>query len=731
VNAAATNVAVLGIRHHGPGSARAVRAALDEVHPDIVLIEGAPELTEVAALATAPGMEPPVAGLVYAVDTPATAVFFPMASFSPEWVALRWALEHRVAVRFVDLPATHWLARGFRMTAYDPLATMARLAGYDDPERWWEDVIEHVHHGAALFDVVRDAMSALRAGRTTDEFDSVREAAMRKELRAAMAGGPDTIAFVCGAWHAPAIHPDAFPSMAHDAALLRSLPKVKVAATWVPWTASRLSLDTGYGAGVASPAWYAHLFTAPADIAITTWMTRAAHLLRAEQHDVSPGAVIDAVRLAEALAVLRGRGIAGLEEVMEAAETVLCGGQPAPLALIRDELVVGHALGSVPDDTPMVPLARDVMATRKRLRMKVTAGEHALDIDLRQPNGLERSQLLWRLALLDVPWGEPADVGRTRGTFKEAWLLEWHPELDVALIEASGWGTTVVAAATARAEHLAREAGDLTTLTGLVEQSLLAGLDDAFRTVMAALSSRAATQHDTTRLMAAVEPLARVFRYGDVRRADIDAVGALLRTLVTRIAVGLPSAVASLDDDAATAMRGLIDGVHRALAVADDPAMREQWTAALARVADQYAVHGAVAGRAVRLLLDAGHVDAADARRRLSLALSRAADAVAGAAWLEAFLSGDALLLVHDHALLAVIDEWLLDVGSDVFDSVVPVLRRAFAGFSKRERRVVGEHVARMERGIAVAEARDAAIDAERADRVLPRLREILGDAVP
>jgi hypothetical protein len=31
-------VTLLGIRHHGPGSARMVRAALDVVHPQLVLV---------------------------------------------------------------------------------------------------------------------------------------------------------------------------------------------------------------------------------------------------------------------------------------------------------------------------------------------------------------------------------------------------------------------------------------------------------------------------------------------------------------------------------------------------------------------------------------------------------------------------------------------------------------------------------------------------------------------
>ncbi len=72
------------------------------------------------------------------------------------------------------------------------------------------------------------------------------------------------------------------------------------------------------------------------------------------------------------------------------------------------------------------------------------------DLDLRKPNDLARSHLLHRLALLGVRWGTPQE-GRTRniGTFREGWQLTWRPELDLALIEASMWGSTVAAAADA------------------------------------------------------------------------------------------------------------------------------------------------------------------------------------------------------------------------------------------------------------------------------------------
>ncbi|MCF3174425.1 hypothetical protein IPZ61_13975, partial [Streptomyces sioyaensis] len=107
-----TGPLLLGVRHHGPGSARAVRAALEQYTPAAVLIEGPPEADELVPLAAREEMRPPVALLAHAQDDPGRAAFWPLAGFSPEWVAMRWALEHGVPVRFIDLPAAHSLAMG-------------------------------------------------------------------------------------------------------------------------------------------------------------------------------------------------------------------------------------------------------------------------------------------------------------------------------------------------------------------------------------------------------------------------------------------------------------------------------------------------------------------------------------------------------------------------------------------------------------------------------------------
>ncbi|WP_354640970.1 DUF5682 family protein [Kitasatospora camelliae] len=781
-------VTLLGVRHHGPGSARAVAAALAQLRPDTVLIEGPPEADRITALAGEKEMVPPVALLAHAADDPARAAFWPFAEFSPEWVALRYAVERDLPVRFIDLPAGHTLApdgtpdeaaagapdgcpddatrapSGEDAAAADPIAALARAAGHDDPERWWEDVIEHRTPGAdALtpFEAVAEAMTALRETGPVGRRDELREAYMRQQIRAARRAGHRTVAVVCGAWHVPALRD--MPTVAHDRALLAELPrKVRTEITWVPWTHRRLSQHTGYGAGIDSPGWYRHLFGTERDT-VARWITRIAELLRAEDHPVSSAHVIESVRLAETLAVMRGRPLAGLTETLDAVRSVMCDGSDVPLALVHDRLVVGDALGEVPDGAPAVPLQRDLTRLQRSLRLKAEAADRELALDLRKELDADRSRLLHRLRLLGIDWGTPSrSTVNSTGTFRETWRLRWEPEFAVRIAEAAQWGTTVESAATGKVIGDAAAAAELSDLTALAERALLAGLPGALPAVMRLLADRAALDTDVAHLAAALPALVRALRYGDVRGTDSAALAGVARGLAERICVGLPPACTGLDADGATAMRAHLDAVHAAvgLLTADDgrpagegptvegPAgsaggpegsIAERWAAALRSLAAREpgggpatGAPGLLRGRAVRLLLDDGRLETEEAGRRMGLVLSPAGSPADAAGWIEGFLAGGGALLLHDAALLGLLDDWLAGVPADTFTDLLPVLRRTFSALEAGVRRTVGERVATgpLTAPAAVSEETPG-YDLARADAALPTLALLLGIPAP
>ncbi len=346
---------------------------------------------------------------------------------------------------------------------------------------------------------------------------------------------------------------------------------------------------------------------------------------------------------------------------------------------------------------------------------------------LRGETDRDRSRLLHRLRLLDVPWGT-VTVARGEGTFKEAWRLRWQPEYLVSLIERARYGTTVQAAASAVVIERAAAADRLPQITRLVEAVILAELPDALIAVTDALEQRSAQTGDMGQLMTAVPPLARVLRYGNVRQTDAGVVRGVVDSLLIRVFAGLAPACASLDDDAAADMLAAIEAAEEAIALVATDEQAAAWRAAQRSVADLAGAPGLVAGRCVRLLLDASVLPADQAERRLARVLSARDDVAKAVRWLEGFLRGSGLVLLRDRALWQLLDDWLCGLAGEAFEQVLPLLRRAFARFPWPERRQMGELVRSGQRPPSVpGEAEAGDWDETRVRRILPVLAAALG----
>jgi hypothetical protein len=228
--------------------------------------------------------------------------------------------------------------------------------------------------------------------------------------------------------------------------------------------------------------------------------------------------------------------------------------------------------------------------------------------------------------------------------------------------------------------------------------------------------------------MEAVPTLAQVLRYGNVRQTDSEMVAGVFDGIVARVCVGLPPACSSLDDDAAEKMFSLIQDVHHALQLVKNEAHLASWKAALASVSDQDGSHGLVVGRATRLLHDTGAMALEEIARRLSRALSMSVPPGRAAAWVEGFLRGSGLVLIHDPNLWALIDQWVIGLRDDHFNEIVPLLRRTFATFPRPERRTMGQNIGRSDKPADSSAGQPSPdFDASRATKVLPILKLILG----
>ena len=666
--------------------------------------------------------------LAYVPDNPQQAVFYPFATFSPEWNAIKYALEHKIPVRFIDMPLTHSLVSKQESDAEairrNPIAYLADIAGFDDAEEWWEHQFEIAHHPLEVFNAIASSMEALRDNlpQKMDEHEAVREAFMRKAIRLAQKEMYSEIAVVCGAWHVPAL--SKMPTQKEDDALLKNLNKVKVETTWIPWTNDRLSFASGYGAGLESPGWYHHAWHHPDDNG-ALWLSHTAHVFRQHQVDVSSAHIIESVRLANALAGLRHLSRPGLKEFSESTLAVMCMGDPVFMQLIHRELIVGKALGQIPEGTPQVPVQKNLEQLIKRLRMKISDQEKLITLDLREENDLAKSILLHRLIVLDVDWAEQQRSGG-KGTFKEEWVLRWYPELTIKLLEKAPWGNTIEDAANKYLEQEAANCTRLDQITVLVQKALPSNLHSAVRFTMQRMDELAAGTADTGVLMDAFIPLAQVSRYGNVRKTDLDIVYLILTTIFYRITAGLPPSCTGVDDEQAATIAEKIKEVNQSVLLLDDEELKAGWMEAIKKIMALTQAAPMIQGYCCKILYDARVLDNEATGNEFSKALSINNSPDFSANWLEGFLKDAATVLILDDNIWNIVDSWLHNLDEVIFLQIIPLLRRTFSIYSNVEKRKIAQRVVQGKTE-SINTFPQMNIDEERGRQVLPLLEKLMG----
>ena len=744
---------LLGIRHHGPGSCRNVLNYLQELKPDLILLEGPAEAEALVPYIRDEQMVPPVALLAYQPDQPQNAVFYPFAEFSPEWQTLRYAVQNEIPLRFFDLPLTHSMALNQQpkekeketqeekapqgkeakeedteiITNHkDPFDYLAEATGYTDGESWWEATIEHRKDNTDIFQAVKEAVTALRKElpNRTSLREQLREAWMRKIIRTAQKENWECIAVICGAWHVPAL--ESMPKVKEDNELLKGLPKVKIECTWIPWTYDRLALRSGYGAGIESPGWYHYLWHHPEDDG-TLWISQAVALFREKNMDISVAHAIETIRLAQTTAALRNLPAPSLAEFNEAITTVMGFGDDILLQIIKESLIISNRLGEVPDNVPKVPLVVDVEKVQKRLRVPFTAEIKDMTLDLRKPNDLERSIFFHRLHLLEIDWAIPGYTDG-KGTFKEKWTLYHKPEQIISIIEKAIWGNTLEEACQ---KFLLKQTCDIQhipELTRLLDQVIPANLPDLVEAMTLQLDRLSAASTDILEMMEAVPDLVNIVRYGSVREMDFSKVGNMLHAMIARILAGGVLICVHIDEEAAMDILGKLASTDYAVSTLNNPELNALWLEFIRQVRISAHVHPLLCGYATRLLNNKGEIMPEDMQNTFSFYSSAGNTPADMAYWFEGFLHSSGSILLLDDNLWNLVNNWICAQDKDTFLELLPILKRTFSEFSSVERRKLGEKAkASGTEGIPLQTPDALSHNEEEASQVIPVVCQLLG----
>jgi hypothetical protein len=731
---------VFGIRHLSPMGAWQLRGFLERIRPSLVLIEGLDDATDLLPDVTRKQTQPPIAILAYTDSLPVRTLVYPFARYSPEYQAICWAHEHDVPVEFFDLPSDVFLglqdaeiqrlekkrreARESPPSKEELLVPVgvpeprpslyqriADMAGERDYDTYWERHFEHnpdpgSYHGAA--------MELGRAIRELEEDEPrwraenlVREAYMRRRVEEALTSGhkPDKIVAVVGAFHGPVLAGE-FPAMTDQE--LASLPRRSSKRTLMPYSYFRLSSQSGYGAGNQAPAYYELLWQALNEQGITDLSRRylslvARHLREAGTHR-STAEVIDGVRLAETLSVLKDGLAPTLTDLRDAAVALLGQGELATVKESLSHVDVGTAIGQLPKGVSQTSIQADCDRELERLKLEKyrTTVQKELDLDLRENRrvkseeaaflDLNRSSFFHRLRVLGVSFAKPAPTRQQSATWAEKWLVQWTPESEIELVEAVLLGETVELATAYKIKSRLEGCTSISDAAALVRDACQCGLMKSMELARRRLQELAATSSEFTALAAAAWELNLVVRYGDVRRFDPQPLLPLLEELFVEAALAL-FAAASCDDRAVKPMMQAMDELNKVGLEFHDRLEEPLWIEQLRRLSDADDRNPSLSGYACAILLERGLMENAALAREVSRRISPGVPADLGAGWFEGLAQRNRYALLARQPLWEQIAGYIESLDEEQFRRALVFLRRAFGPFGAREKRHIAENL--------------------------------------
>lgn len=710
---------IFGIRHLSPAGAWHLTRFLAEKQPRLVLIEAPSDLEDQLENITHQETKPPIAILAYTKEAPVRTILYPFAEYSPEYQAIVWCRENKVKCRFMDLPSEVFLAlpsgirsenegEEGRMNVYELLD---KQAGEDGHDTFWERTLEQAasteeyHRGANVFgENIRD----LSRGQDSDWPEIlVREAYMRRKIQEAIAEGyaPEEIVVVTGAYHVAGLLDAEAASMTDGE--LQSLPRMEAKHTLMPYSDYRLSTRSGYGAGNRAPAYYRILWEAVqrGDFSYTAecYLAKLAGFQRANGNPVSSAEVIEAVRLANALAALRGGRYPALRDLRDAAVTCLGKGSFPAISLAVADTEIGARIGALPEGVSNTSIQEDFYRKLRELKLEKYRDIAAQDVslDLRENRNvssqkaafldLHRSCFLHQLRVLQISFARQETVKQENATWAEHWVLRWTPEAEIELVEAALKGDTVMLAASFVMKERVENGKSISEIAQVIEDAFTCGMPKAVMYATAGLQALAVDAASVAELAQTAHRLSVVIQYGSIRQLDAEPLVPILQQIFYRACLILPGECVC-DDAAAKEMINAMEMLNSAV-LAHDFLEDSTWEETLSEIAGRDDLNTKLSGYAAAVLLERGKMSNEALQLEVCRRLSKGVPAELGAGWFEGLAMKNRYALIARLSLWESLDAYLDTLGDEEFKRALVFLRRAFADFTALEKDEIAENL--------------------------------------
>jgi len=657
----------------------------------------------------------PAAILAYTVNPPIKTVLWPFADFSPEYRAMLWAIENDVTVKFCDLPSSCVLAKMVKEDEPEEqkipekktsiYERMEQISGMDN-DSFWEYSFEQCENFEDFIKACEEYGKSIREFSENDENNKLREAFMRRVIHESeQQFSTDKIAVITGAFHTMGIKN--IPFSKDDEKLTKKLIDIECKSTLMPYSYYRLSSRSGYGAGSKSPGYYEILWKNrlknTLEDSSAEYLSRIAEYQREHGFASSSAEVIEALRLSKTLAVMRGGKFANFNDLRDSAVTCLGHGSFGEISEACADVEIGTKIGLLPDGTVCTSVQEDFMHQLKDLkleRFRSAKGEE-LELDLRENIrvkseksaflGLNRSFFLHRLNILGIHFAEQTARFQENATWAELWRLQWTPETEIEIVEASLNGDTIEQASKFVLSKRLAESQNLSETAEILSDVFMCGLSDTVKSAVSAVQKLAVNCSSSKDTGDTIGTLSGIIRFGSIRRIDIEPIIPIAEQLYLRFCLNLDSD-SVCDNNAGNEL-------IQAMAKVNDACLSHEFLEtnlfikSLSDIADDDMSNPLVSGFACALLMEHGKITPEKLSELINRRLSGGTPPPEGASWFEGLAKRNRRSLISRLSIWEKLCEFISGLDDDEFKPVLVCLRRTFSEFSSFEKSDIAENI--------------------------------------
>ncbi len=720
------------VRHLSPAGAWHLLEFLEEIQPDIVMIEGPSNIREELNDIVKKNVKPPIAILAYTEELPVKTILYPFADYSPEYQGIKWAKENKKEVRFIDLPTEIFLAletdkskevdkeqveekikeESKPINIYEEIY---KLTGDMDYDTFWERNFEHNTnkdtYRLAMLAFGKELRELTEKREIDDARNCVREGFMKYQIQKAVAEGYDydKMVVITGAYHTSSLMDE--ESMALTEEDIKSLPRIKSHVTLMPYSYYRLSNSGGYGAGNSSPYYYEMMWEYMKQGRLEElpqyYMTFIVNALREEGHIKSSAEVIEGVRLALGLAKMHGGTLPTIGDLRDGAKTCLGEGSLSKVAGAIAKVEVGTKIGELPEGMSKTALQNNFNYMLKDLKLEkyksVVAEDLTLDLrENRQVKSekaafldLHRSYFLHQLSVLGVSFGRIRPSYQEGANWKEEWTLSWSPETEIELVEASLYGDTVQMTAAYKLKERLDNCTKVKEAAHIVATCYACGMPEMITYAVGILESLSVETEAFDEITDAALALSGIVRFGSIRRIDMTNIEPMLTKLFLRASL-LMVDTATCDYEAAKVIGEAIENLDKIASFHAEIVDVDTYINELTILSNRDDRNAKLSGMACSILLERSLMTKEMLMLEMSRRLLPGIPADIGAGWFEGLASRNRYIILSNLTIWEKLDEYITALTVEELKSAIVFLHRTFSSFAPNEKHMIAENLANL-----------------------------------